>query len=99
MIQMVDAGVDSARREVSSALDTPTLLAAGEGARRSDHVDFLGEVRTHMTTILGFAEMLADPALALSDKTRSEYGFIVATSGALLAERLERENAELTVAN
>lgn len=98
MNQSFVTGADQAPEGPSSALETPTLLAAGEGAIVPDGFDFLAEVRTHMTTILGFSEMLADPALDLSDQKRAEYGFIVATSGALLAERLERESEDLRLA-
>lgn len=98
MNQALATGVDAPARS-AAAIETPTLLAVAEGAMMIDGFAFIGEVRTHLTTILGFAEMLADPAIDLTDKTRAEYGRIVATSGALLAERIERRDAELRMAS
>ncbi|RXF73915.1 hypothetical protein [Hansschlegelia zhihuaiae] len=59
--------------------------------REANVREFVGEVRTHLTTILGFHQMLDDPELRLSPERRAEYGAIVATSGALLSDYLERE--------
>lgn len=49
------------------------------------------EMRTQLTTILGFAELLADPDLSLTARTRLEYARIVQASG----QRLERAISEL----
>ena len=106
MDQPLAAGAADAPDMASSSFETPTLLApqalppiAPAGIVASDNLAFVAEVRTHMTTILGFAEMLDDPSLALPASTRAEYGLIVATSGELLATRLQRRCDELRLAS
>ena len=47
------------------------------------------ETRTLLTNIIGFAEMLADPCLLLSAKTRYEYAEIIFACGLVLAEKIE----------
>lgn len=93
MNQTLSVGADA--RGDSAAVGKPTSPAAADAPIAMDGFAFIGEVRTHLTTILGFAEMLADPKLALTDRKRAEYGEIVAASGALLAERIERRHEEL----
>lgn len=57
--------------------------------------DFIGPVRTIMTTILGFSEMLADPELTLSADKRREYELILVQSSASLAEHIEQQATEM----
>lgn len=53
--------------------------------------DFRG--RTHLTNIIGFAEMLADPTAELPREKRLEYAEVILAS----AEALHREQSSLTV--
>jgi hypothetical protein len=61
--------------------------------------DFVGPARTMMTTILGFAEMLADPDLPLTDAKRLEYEAIVVSSSEALLAHVERETGRLRAAS
>lgn len=48
------------------------------------------QLRTLLTNVNGFAELLADPARSLPDATRLEYAEIIYESGLRIAELLER---------
>jgi hypothetical protein len=59
---------------------------------------FIGEVRTHLTTILGFRELLGDASLPLSAERRAEYGAIVETANQVLTDYIDREAQRLVEA-
>lgn len=61
--------------------------------------DLVGPMRTMMTTILGFADMLADPELPLTEAKRAEYEAIVRASSAALLDHVERKTTQLRAAS
>src|SRR5207253_5723023 len=74
------ANVERALRERNDALEAADNL-------KSDFVHHVSyELRSPLTNIIGFAQLLNEPATgALTDKQREYLGYITASSAALLA--------------
>lgn len=64
-----------------------TLLSKSSAFR----FDFIG--RTHLTNIIGFAEILADPVMVLPRDKQLEYAEVILAS----AEAMYREQSALSV--
>ena len=59
---------------------------------RATAAHFDNRSRTLMTNIMGFSELLADPALALPESLRLEYAEIIFASSLALAEETQTFN-------